>query len=206
MARRVRARRRPPRADATLASRIAPGTRVHEKSPVRGSLSSGVSSTREDASHPLASLVSGGLALLGRLLRCLLSLLCHSTCPPLRQGPFVLLRIDQGLEVRESRRVLRAVCPLARRTGHRRSRRVWLRVRFLRGPARCLTGALARYTRAPGSCGPPLPLLSGLLSGLLRSFLRHVSSWFCDAQRFDFPSHPNRWAERSTCTQDVDYG
>src|SRR5690349_6422451 len=115
-----------------------PSEVVHEKSPAAGLLLS----TREDAMHPLASLVSeSGLALLGRLLRRLLgSLLRHVTCPPLRQGPFVLLRIVQGLEVRESSRVLRAVCPLARRTAHQRSRRVGCGSASCVAPHGCLTG------------------------------------------------------------------
>ena len=114
-------------------------------------------------------------------------------------------RIVQGLEVRESRRVLRASAlwhdaPVtgALDCGCGSASCV--------APHGCLTGALTRVTRAPGSCGPRLPLLRGLLRGLLRSFLRHVSSWFCGCSAIDLRSHPNRWAERSTCTQDVDYG
>jgi len=65
--------------------------RTQKKAPTGGAF---FALTREDA-DTLSRLRSAetGLALLGRLLRCLLScLLRHVTCPPLRQGPFVLLR------------------------------------------------------------------------------------------------------------------
>ena len=91
---------------------------------------------------------------------------------------------------------------------------------------RLLPDALASYAafRASGTSGDSctkrggcslntpcgLPLLRGLLlaaSGLLRSFLRHFSSWSggCSACP-PLLGCNNGWSERSTLIQDVDYG
>ena len=59
----------------------------------------------------------------------------------------------------------------------------------------------------PGPVGGVLALLPALFLAALRSLLRHYSSLECGSSAvLPVTEGYNRWAERSTLIQDVDYG